>query len=422
MEEQIINAPKNIKSVDASLDNPEFLRLLQETLEYVKEYGYVREAGDLAMKLELLLQSVPNFQLEKPDMNKQYREIITKLKFVALPVLQDQQKVLDLISRYPFLGFEMPRYNFKAAFDGFLLSLYSEEAMGDFLIKMEKLFEENDTRLGELPLETSTGTVKPTIGNWIKEYIRVNIGKGERGSFDQVSFINKNQNVAKLPREQKELLKKILDFYDWLVYPKDSNPDFMTPEIERQFRWVSEHATEVVNDVLKAQGRTDFVKAEEIGSVPAKVPVAPRPPLPSLKATEGTAKVTDELKMRTQSSPPAPLPTGEGRKGRGLPAPPSPPTPSPYPSRPSTTARDTLPSKGEGNKEVSNEDLYRKTLEELRKLRAQEVREGTGEPPSAINEQLIQADQKGKLLGGGMGTGKEEKHDQIPNQPLNPQT
>lgn len=54
------------------------------------------------------------------------------------------------------------------------------------------------------------------------------------------------------------------------------------------------------------------------------------------------------------------------------------------------------------------EELYRKTLEELKKLRQQEFREGRATPP-AINEQLIQAGAKGKILGdesGRMGAGK----------------
>ncbi len=64
---------------------------------------------------------------------------------------------------------------------------------------------------------------KPTIANWVKEYqsiLKSSSGvKIQPGAFHIVKFIGSNPYVKYLDQEEREILKEILDLYNWLLSP-----------------------------------------------------------------------------------------------------------------------------------------------------------------------------------------------------------
>lgn len=79
----------------------------------------------------------------------------------------------------------------------------------------------NQENLGD-PEKFSQLNFKPTVANWLIEYqIVVNsFGmKLEPGAFHIVKFIDSNQHVKYLTPKEKDALRDLLDFYNWLLSP-----------------------------------------------------------------------------------------------------------------------------------------------------------------------------------------------------------
>ncbi len=79
--------------------------------------------------------------------------------------------------------------------------------------------ENNQEKLGDKPLSLDVGAVQPTIQNWLKSYNTNQPLTVNRDKFNQINFFNNNRQASQLNNTDKEVLKQILEIYDWLLFP-----------------------------------------------------------------------------------------------------------------------------------------------------------------------------------------------------------
>jgi hypothetical protein len=80
--------------------------------------------------------------------------------------------------------------------------------------------ENNQEELGNKNLNIQEQMVKPKIQNWLRLYNTSQNLKGEkRSKFNQINFLDKDKNALSLSDEEKQALSKIIDIYDWLLFP-----------------------------------------------------------------------------------------------------------------------------------------------------------------------------------------------------------
>jgi hypothetical protein len=121
---------------------------------------------------------------------------------------------IDLLKRYRWY------FNSRA---GFNLS---------WLSKCCQAMEKNQEFLGQTNIDLSVSgeekKVTPAIKNWVTDYnsfAHADPISNKRSSFQQTNFLLHSSNIQKLNGGNKEILLKIIQFYDWLRYQKISTED-----------------------------------------------------------------------------------------------------------------------------------------------------------------------------------------------------
>lgn len=79
--------------------------------------------------------------------------------------------------------------------------------------------ERNQEKLGTKAVTLDTGTMQPTVENWLKSYnLNQPLTKG-RAKFNQINFLNTSKDAAQLSKEDNQILKELIEIYDWLLFP-----------------------------------------------------------------------------------------------------------------------------------------------------------------------------------------------------------
>ena len=375
--------PEDSKIQNFAIDSPEFLKYLEGSHENMRDFDNAAEAKQMAEILHELILMHPELADKSPEIYKAYQDLEIKYKLVAMPVLSAGE-VLDVLENHLLLALKSPDLDIKRRFDGFLLTFSSDLDMARFIELAEKILEQSNTKIGSALLTKPEGEVIPTIANWIKVYFAANSGKPERGSFEQISFVTNDKNAQKLSGADKETLKKIRDCYDWLKFPHDDPVRNIDPQLEKELLKVAENAEKIVAEIVarrdQLEGKaTQGVVSSPVALVPKVVPPPPVPPPPGRKMEYEISNIEVRKELPHSTLPPAPRPpkiesripvhpaggeNGEyGRKeGKII---------SEEPMAPRTSSL--------------NEDLYRSTLDELKKQREER------EPKISVSSTLAEA-------------------------------
>jgi hypothetical protein len=173
-----------------------------------------------------------------------------------------------------------------------MVTILFDGELVDFQTQIINSIEQNNSKIGGWSIST-----------WLKEYNKFTGLDKERGSFDEVQFLSKSPNAQKLVPDEKEMLKKVLTFYDWLKFPKEytDEEEFgeIDPEIAKQMKYVSDHAQEIVDSIVAAEGGS--VEVEEV--VPAPVAaVGPAPSVPKPPSAPVREQTNFEKRLATVNS------------------------------------------------------------------------------------------------------------------------
>ena len=179
--------------------------------------------------------------------------------------------------------------------------------IGDFIYSVIAGIEESKETLGSAQLDTLSGKLEPLVGSWVLEYNRAFPSSQERGAFELVSFVTKNSNAQKLSSEEKNLLKKLLNFYDWLKFPKEyTDEEFaeLPSETQKKLKYFQTHAKEIIDELVKARELRKAQPAEQI-SLSAVNPVEIQKPSIDLKEIQREIN-TEELPAHNEEKELAP--------------------------------------------------------------------------------------------------------------------
>jgi len=154
----------------------------------------------------------------------------------------------------------------------------------------------NKTMLGEDSIKKAGVDFRPTVGGWIQEYQQV-IGvqsmiAEKPGTFHIIKFVDNNNFVKYLTALERNVLKSILELYNWLMHPII----LVDPATGAEFRqqattspYVSTQSLTLPQDVLKSAPVSEVQKFDQSLSnsfVPKAPPEIPRPDAPQKVAME----------------------------------------------------------------------------------------------------------------------------------------
>jgi len=191
---------------------------IQEEAKSLITYDNVPGALEFAEKLEKSLID-NNIREVNPAVYRELSKIIFQLYVTAIPNLQDEL-LYNIISfnLIEALSPIWPSERDLASRIESKYSIYPIELIKEMMRKdLLNLVEKNTQQIGNIPLRLSQDNpeAKPSIANWIEYYNRSN-GINSNDNFAKSKFISSDTVVQTLSPVEKEALRKVLSFYDYL--------------------------------------------------------------------------------------------------------------------------------------------------------------------------------------------------------------
>lgn len=173
---------------------------------------------EFAEKLEKSLFD-NNIREVNPTVYRELSKIIFQLYVTAIPNLED--KLLFNIISFNLIEALTPIWSSERDLASRIeskYSIYPIELIKEMMRKdLLSLVEKNNQQIGNMPLRLSQDNpqAKPTIANWIEYYNRAT-GMNSADNFAKSKFISGDTVVQTLSPAEKEALRKVLSFYDYL--------------------------------------------------------------------------------------------------------------------------------------------------------------------------------------------------------------
>jgi hypothetical protein len=159
------------------------------------------------------------------ELSTKYLRLLKILKLLSLRTLDEKQQevffkeqILDTFKTDIIDAKEWVEKIFISYFDG---GDQNENLRALYLKSIEKNQEILGSDNRQLIINGEEKLVNPTIQNWLFDYnssSHVSKDLNRRGGYEQVNFVTGSLNARKLDKENRDLLLKIVQFYDWLKF------------------------------------------------------------------------------------------------------------------------------------------------------------------------------------------------------------
>ncbi|MDP3993814.1 MAG: hypothetical protein U1C57_00820 [Candidatus Doudnabacteria bacterium] len=212
----------NFEKVSASeLRNPANYGSMEGAVAYIQDAPNPVLAKDLAISLVAKLD--PVMEQLPPELAAGYLRLIKVLKLFALATISDKEKetfFADQIADALKLDWVDIRY-----WTEFLFQIYADNP--ETLEKLHKTLlsglSKNKETLGGQKLVIRGENISQTqsLQNWIADYNRwfpLDAVRGGRSRLEEARYVAESPNAKNLRPDEKALLQKILMLYDWLYF------------------------------------------------------------------------------------------------------------------------------------------------------------------------------------------------------------
>ena len=196
------------------------------------ESGKTLEAMDCFDHLQRLLTQNSRIAKMRPDILMEYLRMLAVLKSTFLINLPEQD-IETFFKENVLFCLEVQDLDFSEQIYH-LLNLYRKDSkeFEEQRKQIQNALENNEEFLGEgeIVLQDEKQEHNMTVANWLEDYkqfsavfsisSRSNLSKQPGrllgGSLERVTYLQKNQNVKNLQRDEKTILFRLLELYDWI--------------------------------------------------------------------------------------------------------------------------------------------------------------------------------------------------------------
>ena len=191
-----------------ALSQEQFNSIRQQAADIINSLER-KEALLLSRQLERQLASL---ETNNPQLFSEAETLVAKLKWVACPLIKNDQEFLEMFRKNLLAGLEID----------FLTDLVSERLALQFGFGLEETvrgillaIRENNQLIGATPIriKNETKAAQPTIRHWLLDFLR-NAPSDNPAEIDELNYIFSNSNAKSLPDPDKKIVKKILALYD----------------------------------------------------------------------------------------------------------------------------------------------------------------------------------------------------------------
>src|SRR3989344_2477069 len=343
--------PQNIASItwkNFELLKPEWLgdeRIMAQVKLFVMDTADSSDSADASRALQILhkhLEKIPDLVNQRPDIFEEYMRLLSVLKacFLVMMSPNDVSTFMkeNLLSTMEVLDFDITQ----KINDLFLVYYKFPDGQQEIAKTLVKAMETSEEYLGtvSLKLKGREHDEDPIVSNWIIDYNQYSVslagttgGQVKRGGVERASYVTHSPNVRGLREDEKTILRRVLELYDWL---KSFLPAAQIPRTAPYYR--AEHVTVPIpraSSPSASQVRPPQIPRPQ-QTPPPPAAVKPQPPPANSQAQGLTPReliseirpssAISEQRLATSKIPPTQSPIANRQSPkRVLPPPPRPP-------------------------------------------------------------------------------------------------
>jgi len=197
---------KNIGIANRLFDN-DYLESLKKVFDIIVRNNDVKHA-QILLKVLIEAMAVRKSELEADkEINDFYKKIVIKLKFIALPLLDDED-IIDLVKNYFAWQFRLPDYDIMEKLSTKLLNILALEDRDKFKAGLKREILNNKETI------TSRTEIK-TVADWLKNYIS-KLGLGIADNLKRTQYLVDLTKIKGLDEHYIKRLKTLFNFYESL--------------------------------------------------------------------------------------------------------------------------------------------------------------------------------------------------------------
>lgn len=167
-----------------------------------------------------------------PSLNVDHR-VVWHLSYVRMNSLSPEQ-LLALMHESILAAYALPNFDLDFRIKDYLEQIDNVGEEIQFTQGLLKVIDTSDEVLGAQNITLKNNLVKPTIGNWIEDYVSFPSSAPEKDALTELEYMNKSPNVKVLSEPEKNILKNIIKLYDHAVDTVALYNSIEVPKTERE--------------------------------------------------------------------------------------------------------------------------------------------------------------------------------------------
>ncbi|MDD5071413.1 MAG: hypothetical protein PHQ42_01625 [Patescibacteria group bacterium] len=201
-------ATKNISIADRLFDD-DYLESLKKVFDIIVRSNDVKHAQILVKVLKEAMAARKRELEAVKEINDFYKKIVIKLKFIALPLLDDAD-IMDLVKNYFTWQFRLPDYDIMEKLSAKLLNIVVLEDRDKFKAGLKGAILNNKETI------TSRAEIR-TVADWLKNYIS-KLGLDIADNLKRTQYLVDLTKVKGLDEDYVNRLKILFNFYESLKF------------------------------------------------------------------------------------------------------------------------------------------------------------------------------------------------------------
>ncbi len=201
------------------LANKETFIKVKDFVSYIIEDSDKGSAWKLRDRLNSLLKVDKVNKQINPLLIKEYEDQITLLNFIDLADLSDQE--IERLFRSKVVFAIKNSVDILREAKNYILNYNNKEIGINFVNLVMKAMGYNQEKIGNLDLniKEEKKSVEPTVTNWLRSYNKFFSSGQKRSPLEEGEYLLKDRNVNLLSREDRKILIKLIQLYDFLRFP-----------------------------------------------------------------------------------------------------------------------------------------------------------------------------------------------------------
>jgi len=197
-----------------NLKKQEYLEEIKKLAQDMINNDEFVEAYRLSSDLLSILRENKDFKQNYFDLYKQYALAIVKLRWVALPLIREEE-VINLFQNHFVKSFYVADYNIFYKLRATLLGIVGLDNRDNFKKQLISSLLKNQESISTKKIIINQLTKEPTVSNWLL-YYDSEVGNLKTDKLKKAQFLSNNQNFQGLESKEKNNLKKLFKLYERL--------------------------------------------------------------------------------------------------------------------------------------------------------------------------------------------------------------